>query len=468
MKTRRTITIIAVILVVAVAGFFGYQNFFGSGSGAMLEDLQTEKLQIGALEAYVGATGTVRANQTANLSWQTTGTVEEVNVVLAEQVSEGDILASLEQSSLPQNIILAQADLVNAENALEDLEDSYAGLSIALAEKAVADAQQRYDDAKEYVDDINWTGSKEEIDDAYRKFQNAYEKYKIAESKKDSYSNTNTFGYRIAYAEYLEARKEYVAKLGDYNYYSGNTVDENERAIAEADLELAAQQLADAEGDLAKLKEGTDPDDLSAAKARVAAAQASLEMAWIESPFAGVITQADVKPGDQAQLGVTAFRVDDLSSLLVDVDISEVDINRVEIGQLVSLTFDAILTKEYQGEVVEVSPVGTLVQGLVNFKVTIRLVDPDESVKPGMTAAVNIIVDELNDVLLVPNRAVRTDDGERIVYLLVNGQLERVPIQLGASSDLYSAVAAGDLEPGDEVVLNPPVEMFSMGGPPPF
>jgi multidrug efflux pump subunit AcrA (membrane-fusion protein) len=70
--------------------------------------------------------------------------------------------------------------------------------------------------------------------------------------------------------------------------------------------------------------------------------------------------------------------------------------------------------------------------------------------------------------LLGPNRAVRTDDGERIVYLLVNGQLERVPIQLGASSDLYSAVAAGDLEPGDEVVLNPPVEMFSMGGPPPF
>jgi HlyD family secretion protein len=167
-------------------------------------------------------------------------------------------------------------------------------------------------------------------------------------------------------------------------------------------------------------------------------------------------------------VGVTAFRVDDLSSLLVDVDISEVDINRVEVGQQVSLTFDAILSKAYEGEVVEVSPVGTLVQGLVNFKVTIRLVDPDELVKPGMTAAVNIVVDELDDVLLVPNRAVRVDDGERFVYMLVDGQLERVPIQLGASSDRYSAVVSGDLDAGDEVVLNPPVEIFSMDGPPSF
>ena len=88
MKTRRTIIIIAVVVVVAVAGYFGYQAFLGGRASAMLEDLQTEKLQVGSLEAYVGATGTVRANQTAQLSWQTSGTVEAVNVGLAEQVSE--------------------------------------------------------------------------------------------------------------------------------------------------------------------------------------------------------------------------------------------------------------------------------------------------------------------------------------------------------------------------------------------
>lgn len=165
-------------------------------------------------------------------------------------------------------------------------------------------------------------------------------------------------------------------------------------------------------------------------------------------------------------MGTPVFRVDDLSSLLVDVDISEVDINRVKVGQPVHLTFDAILAKEYEGEVVEVSPVGNLAAGLVNFKVTIELIDADEDVRPGMTAAVNVVVSELEEVLLVPNRAVRVVDGERVVYILKNGELEMVEIQLGASADLYSEVSGGDLEVGDQVVLNPQTDFFSMDGPP--
>jgi HlyD family secretion protein len=157
--------------------------------------------------------------------------------------------------------------------------------------------------------------------------------------------------------------------------------------------------------------------------------------------------------------------VDDLSSLLVDVDVSEVDINRVEVGQPVTLAFDAILAKEYKGELVEVSPVGNVVAGVVNFKVTIKLVDADELVKPGMTAAVNVVVSQLEDVLLVPNRAVRVQDGERVVYILEGGELEMVEIELGASADLYSEVIGGDLKVGDQIVLNPPLDFMTMGGP---
>ena len=153
---------------------------------------------------------------------------------------------------------------------------------------------------------------------------------------------------------------------------------------------------------------------------------------------------------------------------MVDVEVSEVDINRVAVGQSVVLTFDAILATEYEGEVVEVSPVGNSAQGLVNFRVTIKVVDPDPNVRPGMTAAVNIVVNQLEDVLLVPNRAVRVVDGQRVVYVLKSGELEMVQIVLGASADLYSEVLSGDLQRGDDVVLNPPSEFMTMGGPPPF
>jgi HlyD family secretion protein len=84
-----------------------------------------------------------------------------------------------------------------------------------------------------------------------------------------------------------------------------------------------------------------------------------------------------------------------------------------------------------------------------------------------MTAAVNIIVEQLEDVALVPNRAVRLRDGERVVYVLRSEFPEPVPVTLGASSELYSQLLQGDLDIGDQIVLNPPTE-FDQQGPPPF
>jgi len=179
------------------------------------------------------------------------------------------------------------------------------------------------------------------------------------------------------------------------------------------------------------------------------------------------VTEAYPLPGDQVGAGATAFRIDDLSSLLVDVNVSEVDINSVEIGQPVTLTFDAILGSEYHGVVVEVAQTGTVSAGVVNFKVTVELTDADAFVKPGMTAAVNITVKELVDVLLVPNRAVRLSDGERVVYLLENNLPVKAIIRLGSSSDAMSVLVGGDVQEGDEVILNPPTEFMGPGGGPP-
>ncbi|MEA1977187.1 MAG: HlyD family efflux transporter periplasmic adaptor subunit, partial [Chloroflexota bacterium] len=162
------------------------------------------------------------------------------------------------------------------------------------------------------------------------------------------------------------------------------------------------------------------------------------------------------------------FRIDDLSRLLVEVEISEVDINRVALGQSATLNFDAVLDQVYNGVVVEKSLIGTSLQGVVSFPVTVELIDADEAIKPGMTAAVNIIVEQIENVVLVPNRAVRVQDGERVVYLLVDDVITPAPIVLGATSDLYSEVLGGDLKVGDEVILNPPASLFENGEHPGF
>ena len=71
----------------------------------------------------------------------------------------------------------------------------------------------------------------------------------------------------------------------------------------------------------------------------------------------------------------------------------------------------------------------------VDFTVTLKIMDPDEQVRPGMTAAVNVIVSQIEDVLILPTRAVRLENNQRIVYVLKNNSLEKVKITIGASSD---------------------------------
>ncbi len=115
------------------------------------------------------------------------------------------------------------------------------------------------------------------------------------------------------------------------------------------------------------------------------------------------------------------------------------------------------MANEYHGQVTEVAMTGTEQQGVVSFNVTVELTDPDSDVKPGMTSAVSIITTQLEEALLVPNRAVRVVDRKRVVYVLSeDGELQPIPITLGASSDTHSQVIDGNLRPGDLIVLNPP------------
>lgn len=381
---------------------------------------QTARLERGELMATVGASGTVRALQSATLTWQTSGTVEQVNVDVGDRVKRGDVLATLEKTSLPQSIILAQADLVNAQKALDDL--LHSDTARAQAWIALREAKDAYKKAYDYRQSLN-----------------------------------NKTWVSKVYIRYIGGRPFPIVKwVRDYP-------DSETIAKADADLALKKAKLDDAQRAYDRLKNGPNPDDLAAAQARVDAAQATLNLARILAPFNGTITQAEPRPGDQVTAGKVAFRMDDLSELLVDVQVSEVDINSISLGQPAVLSFDAILGKEYHGEVVEVSLAGDVVSGAVNFTVTVRLTDADARVKPGMTAAVNIIVDKVEDQLLVPNRAVRLVDGKRVVYVLRNGQPQRVAVTLGPSSDTMSVVLEGDVKEGDLVILNPPMEL--QGGP---
>lgn len=458
----KRIILLVVVLAAIVGGYFAFQYYRNQQRTAALSELQTVATTRGNLTATVGATGSVRANQSALLVFQTTGTVEGVQATVGSTVTEGELIASLKESSLPQNVILARADLVSAQKALEDLHQSRVRASEALqavqnAEQALIEAERalvRFDE-DEYNDDLE--EARENIIDARDELRDAEEDF---EPYQDWAEDNQT---RIDFKESVdEAQREYDEAQRVLR------VLQLEKTTVEAAFELAQATLEDANREYQRWANGADADEIATLEARIAAAQATIALSRLEAPFAGTVTLVEIKPGDQVSPGTAAVRIDDLSNLLVDVRVSEVDINRVVVGQPVNLTFDAILGREYRGLVSDVSPVGQNTQGIVEFVITVELTDPNGDVKPGMTAGVNVVVNQLENVVLVPNRAVRVQDGQRVVYVLRNGSLEQVPISLGASSDTMSQVLDGNLQNGDNIVLNPPTVFSNTGGPPPF
>jgi HlyD family secretion protein len=466
--SRKRYWVIAVVVVLAVASFFVVKGI--NARKAASSAYQTQKIEKGDLTAIVGATGTVRANQSVNLTWQTSGRVSEIIDKTGDLVNAGESLATLAESSLPQSIILAQADLVNAQRNLDNLKNSNLG---------AAQAQLNLANAKDTYDRTSWnslstgtirTVSQDQIDAAKSAVTIAQDKVDKAQKAYDRFVETPDSDPLKAGA--LSALANAKINLDNakknLNFYvvAPNT---QEVTTSEAKLAVAKAQWEDAQREWDRLKDGPDPADISAAEARVAAIEATIEMAKITAPFAGTITDTQVMVGDIVNPGTYAFRIDDLSHMLVDVMVPEVDINRIKVGQDVSLTFDAISNKNYQGKVTEVARIGVTSAGAVNFQVTLEILNPDDEVLPGMTAAVNVVVSQLKEVVVIPNRAVRLLDGNQVIYLLKNGVPTKVQIVLGASSDTVSELVSGDVKPGDVIILNPSTDFSTFGGGrPPF
>lgn len=452
----------AVVVVVALMVIGSIQRNTAASS-----TYQTEALSRGSLTAIVGATGTVRAQQSTTLAWQTNGRIGVVNVVVGDPVETGDVLAELADNSLGQQIISAEASLVTAQRELDNIMNS--SLASAQAQLALANAQDNYDTALRQRQYLDWQrGDQEQIDNAQADVTLAQQQVDMMQEMFGFVSNLNVDNpdYAFALSNLSAAQNQLDIAEANLVYLQGYA-DSQEIAHADATLAVAQAQLEDAQREWDRLQNGPDPEDIRAAQAQVAALQATLDMAYLIAPFDGTVTVVSSQVGDAVNAGTASFRIDNLSHLYVDVNVTEVDINQIEVDQPVSVTFDAIQTATYNGVVTEVARVGQISQGAVTFEVTIEIEDADDSVLPGMTAATNITVVQLDDVLLIPNRAVRMSDGERVVYVLRDGVPVAVPITLGASSDTYSELVEGNLQEGDLIVLNPSniIEMMSGGRP---
>ncbi len=533
--------ILLVVLIFAILLLAGWLLFILLRPDSHLEGMDTLPVERGALNALVEATGTVRSVQHVSLNWQITGEVESVNIEVGQRVSAGEELASLEETSLPAPIILARSELINAQQALDDLLESQMQRAQALkavqdAEYALEDARNpaviqaqaqadvataalELENAQLQVDLLVTPPSAESIENTYANLLLARQAVEdleedIAETEQnirrpeDAYMPwesrgqykklLDTLGLQLAQARLALQKKEEryddllsppdpdevagaEAALARAEAQLEDAQREWERVkdgFSQAEIAVLEAELADAQREWERVKDGPTADDIAAAEARIAAAQAVLDQVRITAPFDGVITEVVSKPGDQVNPGMLAFRLDDLSEILIDLEISEMDIPRVEVGQDVTLVLESVLAKDYRGTVIEISPVGTEAEGLVYFEAVVAVNNPDEEIKPGMTAEADIVVDRAEDALLVPNQAIRSLGGQRVVFLVdpteassegglnlpfgeqdsLDG-IRPVTIEIGLKSISSSQIVGGELRQGDRILANPPDEV---------
>ena len=346
----------------------------------------------------------------------------------------------------------AQTDLLEAQTALENI--LVANTDLHEAEQALADAEYALIDYKADRDYYNYNNASWDAVEKAR--EEYYAKKQIVWQKESAYEALSHLEADdpVRLAAY-EERKAAIQEADKYLHYLSNLLGTYYDHYVETDFIEYDQALAVLEeARIAYNRYLDQTEEITAAEANVQALQNTINQAKIIAPFAGTVTEVSAVSGELVSSGTEAVRIDNLDNLMVDVDVSEIDINSVEVGQFAILTFDALANQEYSGFVESISSAGTDESGVVEFRVSVKVEDADEAVRPGFTSVVGIITSEVEDALLVPTQAILTQGGVPVVMRVnSDGSATAVPVELGAISDVYTQVISGDIAVGDQLAV---------------
>jgi HlyD family secretion protein len=195
-------------------------------------------------------------------------------------------------------------------------------------------------------------------------------------------------------------------------------------------------------------------------------AQVNLDYTNIVSPVDGTVVSRNVTMGQTVAASFqtpTLFLIaTDLTKMQVDANVSESDIGGIRQGNKATFTVDAYAKRSFEGTVTQVRQSPQTVQNVVTYDVVVSVDNSDLALKPGLTAATQIIVDQRSNVLRVPNQALRyvptgtaiRDSDQARVWMLRDGKPVSVQVSTGLDDDTYTEIVQGDLKRGDRVIVS--------------
>lgn len=507
-RNVRNILIVILVLVLVGAGAYFLMQRRQTAAEQQFEILREATVARDRIASTVNATGAIEPESLVTLTFGLGGSVVDLNAVRGQEVRAGDVLAQLDTAELALAVQQAQdamriqeltmAQRINSEPSPAQLASSQADIQAAeanvqVAQANLASAQAGLQQSQAQRAQLLAGPTSGQIAQAEAQVSAAQQQQKQAQETYNRTIECHTFtvpgsDQQDEICPGLGAPEEQAraaleaatlnlqaaqAQLADLNNPAGPAdIQAADAAIAGAVAQVAAAEgnVAAAEAQLARARAAADlmlekpsADETAILEAQVASARTNLELAELRlkdaqiiAPIDGTVAGVLIREGEQATPGSPAITILNEEAFHIPVNVDEIDIDRVEVGQPVGITLDALPELPVQGVVSEIAPTSTSTSGVVTYLVTINIDEEGEAtLRPGMSASAAITVDELEGVLVVPNWAVRLnrETGEAFVLIRrADGTIEEVVVETGLRNEQFSEVVSG-LSEGDVVVL---------------
>lgn len=415
---RRRALIAALLIAVLAAGALAAWRLWGAADGPAYEYATVTR---GDITRTISATGKLQALVTVQVGSQASGRISEIFVDFNDRVKKGQIIARLDPSMFEAQLQQARANLNNSQAAVQT------------SQSAVASARANVAAAQANVERLRVAQS-----DAERQYARAVE---LASAGAASRRDVET-----AEVTLTQAKAQY------------------QQAVAQVDQARAQAQSAESQLQQARAS-------VSQAQAQVDLAQVNLGYTVISAPIDGVVVARNVDVGQTVAASFqapTLFLIaNDLTQMQVLADVDEADVGQLEPSSPVTFTVDAFPRDTFKGTISQIRLNPVTEQNVVTYTAVIDVRNPELKLKPGMTANVTATVAHREDVLTIPNaalrfrpstdsavpvRAVRKSQGQVVWAAAGEGGIKATPVKIGITDGVRSEVISG-LEQGDRVVL---------------
>ncbi|HBO84108.1 MAG: hypothetical protein A2073_07890 [Deltaproteobacteria bacterium GWC2_42_11] len=405
-----------IIVFLIIAAVLGGAWFFVINKNTKDIKYRTVSAERGDIQSSISATGSLNAVTTVLVGSQVSGMIRELYADFNSPVKNGQVIALIDDAPFIARVKQAEANLEAALAGIENAKANIANLK-ARREAARADidkAKLAVNDAKRNLDRITglWREglvSQKDMDNAQFTYDSQVTQVKSAEANFDSVT-----------AQLNAAEAQYKTSIAQSK--------QNQASLESAKLDM--------------------------------------EHTRIISPVNGIVVSRNVDVGQTVASSFqtpTLFTIaKDLTKMQVNTNVDEADIGNVFSGQDAVFTVDAYPDHTFKGKVSQIRNSPIIVQNVVTYNCLIDVDNTELLLKPGMTANVTLLVSHKENVLKVPNAALRfrPKDKEKMhkdgqgkkVWVLKNGKPAPIPVKTGISDGNYTEITEGDIKEGDEVI----------------